>query len=211
MADYSGIGSTLGYGHVGSNPNNSIVNGDKGHFNWDATHAPYQPTTMVYHGMSIAVKTPGGNSVEIGRVQSWNPQGMTRAVTHKREISKTDFGRPVDIIPGVADGYTVSMSRIEVWNNELELVLGYKEPWRDLMDQTFPVDFYEFLYKGNQLYRCWVYPNAWCQSYSRQDISADGDGIISVNADFAHMPKLLCASYATPAFTLKGNPLTAAA
>lgn len=213
--EYTGINSdaasrgTIGFGSVGAATDNSIVNSDSGAFAWDATHAPYQPTTMVYHGMSIAVKAPGGNAIEIGRVQSWNPQGMTRQVVHKREISKTDFGRPVDIIPGVADGYTISMSRVEVWNNELEIVLGYKDPWRDLMDQQWPVDFYEFLYKGNSLYRCWVYPNAWCQSYNRQDISADGDGIISVTADFAHMPKLLLPGVTPPAFQPRTSPLTA--
>lgn len=209
MSDYTGLSSNIGYGNTGIASNNSIINNDKGHFAWDSTHAAFQPTTMVYHGMSIAVRTPGGNAVEIGRVQSWNPQGMTRQVSHKSEISKTDWGRPVDIVPGKADGYTVSMSRIEVWNNELELTLGYKEPWRDLMDQQFPVDFYEFLYKGNKLYRCWVYPNAWCQSYSRQDISAEGDGIISVNADFAHMPKLLLPGATFEAFSAGASALTA--
>jgi len=137
---------------------------------------PGTPTTKVYHGTSIEV---GG--VRIGRINSWSPQVYSRAATHVWEINRDTWGRPVDIVPGNNEGYTISMARTEVWDQEIEIEFGY-DLFDDLMDQTFPFEGREFLFKGSAVYRQWLYAGCWFTDRNESEVAAQGDGIISVNA-----------------------------
>jgi len=141
-------------------------------------------TSKTYHGLSVIV-----NGNVIGRVQSWQPGARTRTVTHKWELSANAFGRPVDLIPSKAEGYTISMSRTEVWDAELERVCGWGTVWRDLIEQQYPFVFTEELYKGTELYRSWDYPSCWFTSYSDEGAQVDGDGAYTVTGEIAHMPR----------------------
>ena len=142
-------------------------------------------SSKTYHGLNIIV-----NGNIIGRIQSWAPGARTKTLTHKWELSANAFGRPVDLIPSKADGYTISISRIEVWEQELERVCGYGAVWLDLMDQNYPFVFSEQLIKNTELYRSWDYPSCWFSSYTEQGPTTDGDGAYVVDGEVMHMPRI---------------------
>lgn len=141
-------------------------------------------TAKTYHGLNICV-----NETVIGRVQTWGTGSRTRTVTPKWELSKENFGRPVELVPSKAEGYTLSIGRIEIWNNELEIALGYGAMWSDLIDQNYPITLSERLYKGTQLMRSWSYPACWFNSYSEEQITSEGDGYYQVTAEITHLPR----------------------
>jgi hypothetical protein len=141
-------------------------------------------TSKTYHGLSILV---GGNI--IGRIQSWQVGARTRTVTHKWELSKDTFGRPVDLVPSKTDGYTISVSRIDVWNKELEIACGYDTVWSDLADQSYPFVFDERLYEGSELYRQWTYPSCWFTSYSEEAATSEGDAYYSISGEISYLPR----------------------
>ena len=146
---------------------------------------PGMPSTKVYHGLTVVVD---GNI--IGRIQTWTPAGKTRTATHKWELSKSTFGRPVDLIPGRSEGYTISMQRVEVWDQEIEIVFGYGSTFSDLMDMTYPFQAQEQWFKGDDLYKVWVYPSCWFTSLQEEGPSADGDGIVMCSAEIMHLPRV---------------------
>ena len=144
------------------------------------------PSSKTYHGASIVVS---GNIV--GRITSWNPSGAyTRAVNHVYELSHVTWGRPVDIVPGQNTGYTIAMTRVEVWQQELEVTLGYPAVWNDLADQDRPFTVEEYLFRGNELYRVWKYSGCWFQDRNEDAQTADGDGIFRVNATLAYLQRI---------------------
>lgn len=142
-------------------------------------------TSKTYHGLSILV-----DGKVIGRIQSWAPDARTRTAVHKWELSANAFGRPVDLIPSKADGYSISIGRIDVWEQELEIVCGYGAVWSDLIDQNYPFVFSEQLYHGSDLYRSWDYPSCWFTSYAEQSSEAEGDGAYLITAQVMHMPRV---------------------
>lgn len=143
-------------------------------------------TAKTYHGLNILV-----DSTVIGRIQSWNPSAHQRTVTHKWELSKANFGRPIDLVPSKSDGYSISMSRLDVWESELERVLGYGAVWSDLIDQNYPITLTEVLYRGaDSIYTSWDYPSCWFSNYQVSEYGAEGDGYVTVNADVAHLPRV---------------------
>lgn len=152
-------------------------------------HKGYVPETKIWHGLSIAVGS-GNNQRQVGRLQTWTPDAMTRTVTQKYELSAETFGVPIDSIPGRAEGFTLSTSRVELWGNELELALGYPDVFSTLMDMRWAVDLYEYLYKGKELYRLWKYPVCWMNNLQEIDKGADGDGIITATANFTYLPRI---------------------
>lgn len=149
----------------------------------------YVPESKIWHGLSIAVGN-GANRVQVGRLQSWNVDAMTRQVTQKYELSAETFGRPVESVPGRAEGYSISVQRVELWENELEKALGYPDVFADLMDVRWAVDLYEYLYKGKSLYRLWKYPVCWMNNLQEIEKGADGDGIITASASFTYLPRI---------------------
>lgn len=163
-------------------------------------HEASLPRTKIYHGMSIAVEY-NANTYRVGRIQSWAPQARTRQAVHKYELSSATFGRPIDLIPGRAEGYSISMSRLEVWGQEVEKVFGLvgdgKSLFRDLMDMRWPITLYEYLYRGAEndatLYTLWQYPSCWITSHGEAENSAEGDGVMQASIEFAHLPRNLMA------------------
>ena len=159
-----------------------------------ANHNSILPQTKIYHGMDICVYY-NSNNYRIGRLQSWAPQQRTRQAVHKYEINSSTFGRPVDLIPGRAEGYAISISRVEVWGQEIERILGLTsgtQLFRDLMDMRWPITLYEYLYRGDGLlYSLWQYPSCWITSHGDAEVSAEGDGIMMVNMELMHLPRIL--------------------
>jgi hypothetical protein len=159
-------------------------------------HESVLPRTKIYHGMDIAVEY-NSQTYRVGRLQSWAPQQRTRQAVHKYELSSSTFGRPVDLIPGRAEGYSISISRLEVWGQEIEKVFGLVGPgqlFRDLMDMRWPITLYEYLYRGDgdaKLYTLWQYPSCWITSHGDAEASAEGDGIMTCNIEMAHLPRIL--------------------
>lgn len=146
---------------------------------------PDAPTTKTYHGASIVVD---GNIV--GRITSWQPSGAyTRDVAHVYELSHVTWGRPVDIVPGRSTGYTVAFTRVEVWFQELELALGYPAVWDDLSSQDRPFTAYEYLFRGNTLYRVWRYAGAWLTDRNEDAQTSDGDGIFRANCTMMYVQR----------------------
>ncbi len=139
-------------------------------------------TTMTYHGGAIAC-----NGRVIGRIKDWTPGKYERTVTEVREVSNTTWGVPVDNVPGNSSGYSVSFTRTEVWQQELETVLGYGATWASLADQTRPFEAFEYLFRGQTPYRVWLYKGCWFTNKSPNQWSASGDGIIEVACEFAYV------------------------
>lgn len=153
-------------------------------------HRNYTPDIMTYAGLTLAVGGADGQYKAIGRIQSFQRDAMTRTLTQKRELNKDTFGRPIETVPGVADGYTMSLERLEIWEQEFEIALGFPFVFSDLMDQRWSVDIFEYRYKGDTLYRLWKYPNCWISSLSDGQPSSDGDGIYQASASMTFLPRL---------------------
>lgn len=140
--------------------------------------APGAPTTMTYHGIMLVV-----NGRAIGRIQGWTPQMYQRDGELVYELSKFTFGRPVDYVPSVNRGYTITGSRVEVWDKELEICLGYPAVFADLIDQDRPFTVSEYLFRGPNVYRVWSYLGCWFGQKNIQEQSADGNAKVMVNFD----------------------------
>ena len=143
------------------------------------------PTSQVFHGLTIV-----SNDKMIGRINSWTPQAYQRDVNHVYELGYKTFGRPVDAIPGPARGFTASVARNEVWDNEFELTLGY-DLMADLADQDRPFAIDEYLFKGDEIYRKWSYSGCWFQDKDVDGYQADGDGAIRINATILYVSRKL--------------------
>lgn len=131
------------------------------------------PTSQTFHGIQITVN---GNTV--GRIQNWSVNVFQRTITHVRELNKNTFGRPVDIVPSVNDGYTVTANRVEVWGEELEKAVGYAQAYDDLISQTYPFAAREMWFKGTSLYRVVDYKGMWFNNTDYESWDVTGDAII---------------------------------
>lgn len=151
-------------------------------------NAPDAPTTKTYHGVSIVV-----NGSIIGRITSWQPSNAyTRGGEHVFELSHRTWGHPVDYVPGKAEGFTLSIARAEVWNAEMERALGLVGAggqFTTLLDQNRPFTINEYLFRGQELYRQWVYRGCWFQDKNPSAYEAEGNGIISVDATIAYVSR----------------------
>lgn len=143
------------------------------------------PSSMSYHGAAIVV-----NNNIVGRIQSWNPEGAyNRDGEHVYELSRVTIGKPVDYVPGKITGLTVSFARTEVWDQELELALGFGAVWADLTDQNRPFVVQEFLYKGQDPYRVWQYSGCWMKSKNPEGWTADGNYIYKISGQLAYVSR----------------------
>lgn len=147
---------------------------------------PNNLQTMSYHGAQIVVN----NSI-IGRIQSWQPDGAyNRDGEHVYELSRVTIGKPIDYVPGKATGFTVSFTRTEIWNQELELALGFANVFADLTDQTRPFTVQEFLYQGQNVYRVWEYRGCWLKAKNPEAWTADGNYIHRVTGQMAYVARI---------------------
>lgn len=142
------------------------------------------PSSKTYHGASIVV----ANNI-IGRITSWQPAALTRAVNHVYELSNVTWGRPVDIVPAQNTGYSIAVTRVEVWDEELEITLGYESKWSDLADQNRPFTIQEYLFRGTSVYQLWTYKGCWFSDKNEDAWTADGDGIIRVTATLMYLTR----------------------
>jgi len=151
------------------------------------TYAEDGITTKTYHGTTIAV-----NNRIIGRITSWQPTAYSREGNHIYELNAATWGRPVDYVPGKSSGFTIALTRVEVWKNELELALGIANAqFEDLMDQTAPFNANEILCKGAITYQIWTYYGCWFQERNEDAQTADGDGVFRCNATMAYISRQL--------------------
>lgn len=147
---------------------------------------PGAPTTMSYHGAAIVVQ----NNL-VGRIQSWHPDGAyNRDGEHVYELSKVTMGKPIDLVPGKATGFTVSFARTEVWGQEFERALGYSDVFSDLTDQTRPFVVQEFLYKGSDPYRIYQYSGCWLMSKNQEAWSSDGNYIHKISGQLKYVSRI---------------------
>lgn len=142
--------------------------------------------TMSYHGAQIVV-----NNAIIGRIQSWQPDGAyNRDGEHVYELSRVTIGKPIDYVPGKVSGFTVSFTRTEIWNQELELALGFANVFADLTDQTRPFTVQEFLYQGQNIYRVWEYRGCWLKAKNPEAWTSDGNYIHRVTGQMAYVARI---------------------
>jgi len=142
-----------------------------------------QYTTMTYHGGTIIV----GDSV-IGRIKEWTPGQFTRQVNHVREVSSETWGLPVDAVPGISEGFNIAFTKTEVWQQELEIAFGLSaNPWTSLSEQTAPFEAKEYLFRGLDVYRTWVYNGCWFTEKNPNAWSSTGDGIIEVGCNMIYV------------------------
>jgi hypothetical protein len=143
-------------------------------------------TTKVYHGVSI---TTGNNNI-IGRIQSWQPDSYTREGVHLYELADLSFGRPIEYVPGKATGFTIAVTRAEVWESEMEIAFGFGSTFDDLIDQTRPFSVKEFWIKGNSGYaQVWDYKGCWFTGKNIDAITSDGDGVTKISATLAYVSR----------------------
>jgi len=151
---------------------------------------PDVPTSKVYHGITIEV----GGSV-VGRIQSWNVAGAyTRGGEHVWELNNRTWGRPVDYVPGRAEGYNITARVAEMWQKEIEVQLGLTPlgtQFVDLVDQTFPFTCREFWFRGPSIYRVWLYRACWLTNRNEEDFTADGTGRVIASFEFNYVSRQL--------------------
>lgn len=142
--------------------------------------------TKTYHSMSIQL---GSGSI-IGRIQDWSPTFANRAGDHVYEINRATMGRPIDYVPGIESGRSISVTRVEVWDDELEVAMAEAESeYTDLADQTAPFEIVESLFRGNTAYRGWRYRGCWFSSLSLAGFSATGDMKSVKSADINYVAR----------------------
>lgn len=148
-------------------------------------NAPGAPTMQTYHGGTIVV-----NNAIIGRIDSWNSAGAyTRNLEHVYELGPT-WGLPVDIVPGISTGFNVTWTRGEVWEQELEIALGYTAGvWNTLNDQDRPFIADEMLFKGATPYRTWRYSGSWFSSKTPSEWSSQGNGRITMSCEMSYVAR----------------------
>jgi len=153
----------------------------------DYTSSQGALTTKVYHGVSISAN---GNTI-IGRIQSWQPDSYTREGIHLYELADVSFGRPVEYVPGKTTGFTIAVTRAEVWNSEMEIAFGFSATFDDLIDQTRPFSVKEFWFKGNQSSgnQVWDYKGCWFTGKNIDAITSDGDGVTKISASLAYVSR----------------------
>lgn len=140
--------------------------------------APGSVTSKTYHAISIVV-----DGKIIGRIQSWQANTYSRNGKHIYELNHLTFGRAVDYVPGINSAYSLTFTRAEVWNQELELALGYSAVWQDLIDQDRPFTCQEYLFRGRSPYRIWQYSGCWFTERNENGFEAEAnDATIMVNA-----------------------------
>lgn len=151
---------------------------------------PHAPSVKTYHGIALAV-----NNKVLGRVQSWSNSGAyTREGEHVRELNNQTFGRPVDYVPGIATGYTISASVAELWGKEIEIQTGSSNRYIDLISQTRPFQAQEFWHKGVEIYEVWTYLGCWLQDRNESEYSVTGDLRVVANFNFAYVSRVHTAS-----------------
>lgn len=155
----------------------------------DYSDANNSLTTKVYHGVSICTGTSTGPGNIIGRIQSWQPDSYTRDGIHLYELANTSFGRPVEWVPGKATGFTIAVTRAEVWKAEMEKALGYQFLFDDLVDQNKPFSIREFWLRGTTTAQIWEYTGCWFTNKNMDAITSDGDGITKISATIAYVSR----------------------
>lgn len=151
------------------------------------------PMTKTYHGLTVIDE----RGRIVGRVQNYNPVFASRAGTHVYELNAFTFGRPIDYVPGIESGRSLSCSRIEVWEDEFEVAMGPDQDnarnggkeWSDLCEQTKPFIFQDALFRGNSRYRAWEYLGCWFQTKSLTQASANGDAMFVSDVTMAYVTR----------------------
>jgi len=175
--------------------NKSAAQGSKKSFNvsdvpaLDYSDANNSLNTKVYHGVSICTGDSSKPAYIIGRIQSWQPDSYTRDGIHLYELANNSFGRPVEWIPGKATGFTIAVTRAEVWKSEMELALGYGALFDDLVDQNKPFVIREFWLRGIVTAQIWEYTGCWFTNKNMDAITSDGDGITKISATIAYVSR----------------------
>jgi hypothetical protein len=151
---------------------------------------PNALTTKTYHGVSIVSASSGSANSIIGRIQSWQPDSYTREGVHLYELSDFFWGRPVEYVPGKATGFTIAVTRAELWQGEMERAFaGATALFDDLIDQNFSFSIKEFWIRGANTYNIWTYTGCWFTSKNYDAITSDGDGITRIAATIAYVSK----------------------
>jgi hypothetical protein len=152
----------------------------------DYTAGNGSPTMQTYHGGTIVV-----NNAIVGRIDSWASAGAySRGVELVYEVNKNTWGLPVDAVPGISTGFNVTWTRGEVWEQELEIAIGYKTGvWNSLNDQNRPFAANEMLFKGATAYRNWLYSGCWFTGKNANGMESTGNGRIIVSCDMMYVTR----------------------
>lgn len=146
---------------------------------------PDASTSKTYHGIALVV-----NGKVLGRIQSWNNTGAyTREFEHVRELNNLTFGRPVDIVPGIGTGYTISASVAELWGSEIEIQTGASERYIDLISQVRPFTAQEFWFRGSDPYEVITYLGCWMTDRNESEYTPEGTPRVMANFQFAYVSR----------------------
>ena len=146
-------------------------------------HNPPQTITATSHGIQIVAK-----GVVVGEIIKWTPATQTRGGTWVYELNYETSGVPVDFVPGNTTGYTINLTRYDLWSSKYEEVFGDASIEQALGQQYAPFDVRQYLKRPDGTKELWVYRSCWMTSVGR-DYGVDGDRIIKVQAVLSYVKK----------------------
>lgn len=155
-----------------------------------------RPYTKTYHGLTLI----DGKGQMVGRIQSFKPNIGSRAGIHLWELNPNTFGAAIDYVPGITSGMSLSVSRVEVWEDEFEISLGAgtddvarvgNKEWAGLWEQTNGMTMQDALLRGNSMYRSWEYLGCWFTTKDISQATAQGDAIYIADVQMAYVTRRL--------------------
>lgn len=131
---------------------------------------PPNTRTESSHGISIIAR-----GEVVGMIQEWTPEPQTRAITHIYELNALTSGHPVATVPGNLAGFTITVTRYDLWTKRMEEVFGGDDT--DLLDglgnQVDPFLVKEMKNLPDGTTRTRVYTGCWFASLGRNYRSTD--------------------------------------
>lgn len=129
-----------------------------------------------YHAVEIVV-----NDKVIGGFSSWNVSALGRDITRVKQLGRGVYGT-VGIVPGAIHDLTITGTKVEIWDQETSIQFGFDTQAATLADHRHPFEVIQYLWRGDEVYRAWLYAECWFSSIGVGEWSADGSYV--VNSDF---------------------------
>jgi len=142
------------------------------------------PHTLVKssHGLQIKV-----NGRVIGSISRWTPAPIDRRFTQVYELNVLSSGHPIDNVPQNLGGYTITVTRADIWKEPFEKAFGGNiDLYEAIGRQDRPFEVYQYFYHPDGYVELIVWRGCWFSRVGR-DYSSTGDRIVLVNAELTFL------------------------
>lgn len=134
------------------------------------------------HGIQIKV-----NGVTIGSIQDFTHGPIQRAMTTIYELNPLSSGHPIDVVPGNLSGFTLKVSRYDIYTEPFEKVFGGStDIYEALGMQNRGIEIYRYWFHPNDYKEILVYRNCWLQQVGRT-ISLGRERTVLADGSFAYV------------------------